>query len=458
MSDQTPRTIVPANLDTPDCIAFGLTFRQLAIISGVAGAGWFAYSSLGPLVPAIVWLIAAIPVAGITVVIALGRRDGLSLDVWLRHGITMRRTPRIQVPGQTATGQPLVTMVAAPAVPAPLRPAATTITGEGVVTVDGTDRCLVACGTTNISLRTGTEQAAVWEDAGLVGLSPGRRYLCVGVPLLESFTVSQMRAVLAHELGHYARGHTRLGAVTYRGMVGIAGTIGRLGPRNPVGLAMLAYGAAYAAVSMAVRRRMEAEADRTAAQAAGREAIVSALRDLPALAIAWEAYLDSYLGLAPGRRVRTGGGPQPVPGGGAPPRPATGAHTGLAEGAGPHPVGLAPAGRGPYRVAGSGPWGSGPDGPAAGHPSRRRRRTRRGATHRRFRRTHRDDRPDACPPRGQAALLPGRSAGRGTQSHVGYRPGSTGHGQGWQPARARAGRLAGREPVGRRERHPGHVG
>ena len=59
---------------------------------------------------------------------------------------------------------------------------------------------------------------------------------------------------------------------------------------------MLVYGAGYAAVSMAVLRRMEAEADRVAAQAAGGEAVASALRDSAALAIAWEAYLDSYLG------------------------------------------------------------------------------------------------------------------------------------------------------------------
>jgi Zn-dependent protease with chaperone function len=45
-----------------------------------------------------------------------------------------------------------------------------------------------------------------------MGRRAGRRYLYLGVPILQVLTVSQLRAVLAHELGHYSRGHTRFGA------------------------------------------------------------------------------------------------------------------------------------------------------------------------------------------------------------------------------------------------------
>ncbi|HEU4542748.1 MAG TPA: M48 family metallopeptidase [Jiangellaceae bacterium] len=54
--------------------------------------------------------------------------------------------------------------------------------------------------------------AAVSERTHLLGVIGGRRYLYIGVPLLQALTVSQLRAVLAHEFGHYSHSHTRLGA------------------------------------------------------------------------------------------------------------------------------------------------------------------------------------------------------------------------------------------------------
>jgi hypothetical protein len=166
MADDLPRAAVPADIDTPDTIAWGLSFRQLAIIGTVAGAGGLIYSRFGPLLPAMVWVIAAVPVAGVTVVVALGRRDGLPLDVWLRHGLAVHRVPAVQAPGRTRTGQPLVDVTAAPPVPAPLRTAATVIATDGTLTVDGAARCVIACGTTNVALRTGPEQGALLGGFG----------------------------------------------------------------------------------------------------------------------------------------------------------------------------------------------------------------------------------------------------------------------------------------------------
>ena len=40
--DTTPRAVVPANVNEPDRIAFGLTFRQLAIVGGVGLLGFGA--------------------------------------------------------------------------------------------------------------------------------------------------------------------------------------------------------------------------------------------------------------------------------------------------------------------------------------------------------------------------------------------------------------------------------
>jgi hypothetical protein len=165
-NEDIPKAAVPADVDTPDQIAWGLTFRQLAILAAVGAAGWLLYSSFGALLPPLVWLVAAIPVAGVTVVVALGRRDGLSLDVWLRHAVTLRRTPAVQVPGHARQGRPLVATCEAPVAPAPLRRPATSIAADGTLTVEGASRCVIACGTTNVALRTAEEQAALLDGFG----------------------------------------------------------------------------------------------------------------------------------------------------------------------------------------------------------------------------------------------------------------------------------------------------
>jgi Zn-dependent protease with chaperone function len=137
--------------------------------------------------------------------------------------------------------------------------------------------------------------AAVREDAKLLGLRRGRRHLYVGVPLLQAFTVDQVRAVLAHELGHYSQRHTRLGMLTYRGMDTIDQTIVRVGPGSLAGGMLRLYRQLYLLVSLAVRRRQELEADRAAVRVAGRQAMGSVLRHLPAVSAAWAFYLDSYV-------------------------------------------------------------------------------------------------------------------------------------------------------------------
>ncbi len=140
--------------------------------------------------------------------------------------------------------------------------------------------------------------AAVWEDAGRVGLGRGKRYLYLGVPLLQALTVTQVRAVIAHELGHYARGHTVFGAVAYRGGRSIEHTIDDIGPRRVAGMLLTVYAALYFAVALAVMRRMEVEADRAAARVAGTTATREALKALPRLNAAWEATVEGCIEVA----------------------------------------------------------------------------------------------------------------------------------------------------------------
>ncbi|WP_136517926.1 M48 family metallopeptidase [Cellulomonas telluris] len=153
--------------------------------------------------------------------------------------------------------------------------------------------------------------AAVAEDARLLGLVGGRRRLYLGVPLLQALDVAQLRSVLAHELGHYSRNHTRLGAVAYRGRAVILTTVGQLS--GVAGWLLRGYARLYLVVSASVSRRQELEADELSVRVAGRAVAQATLREVPVVDAAWSFYTSAYLaegwesGLAPTARGFFGG-------------------------------------------------------------------------------------------------------------------------------------------------------
>ncbi|MFD0784082.1 PrgI family protein, partial [Micromonospora azadirachtae] len=77
------RARMPADVDAPDKVAYGLTFRQLAILAVAALAFYGAWRFLHQLVPVPVLVGAAVVLGAVVFAIAVGRRDGLPLDVWL---------------------------------------------------------------------------------------------------------------------------------------------------------------------------------------------------------------------------------------------------------------------------------------------------------------------------------------------------------------------------------------
>ncbi|MEU4155968.1 M48 family metallopeptidase [Actinoplanes sp. NPDC026670] len=137
--------------------------------------------------------------------------------------------------------------------------------------------------------------AAVSEDTKALGLIAGTRRLYLGMPLLQTFTVDQLRSVIAHELGHYSGSHTRLSAVAYRGRAAMHETLSRVGKWNVFGWVFKGYGMLYLLVSNAVTRRQEFEADQVSVRVAGVEAAVSAMRELPVVDTAWDFYFGRYV-------------------------------------------------------------------------------------------------------------------------------------------------------------------
>ncbi|MCP2360638.1 Zn-dependent protease with chaperone function [Nonomuraea thailandensis] len=139
--------------------------------------------------------------------------------------------------------------------------------------------------------------AAVSEDTRLLGLRATRRRMFIGLPLLQTLTVDEMRAVLGHELGHYSGAHTRLGAPVYRGRVSLIATVQGLHNHPFVQRLFTWYAKLYLRVSQAVSRRQELEADQLAVAIGGRQAMAGALRKIHATATGWDLYVSNYLSL-----------------------------------------------------------------------------------------------------------------------------------------------------------------
>ena len=153
---------------------------------------------------------------------------------------------------------------------------------------------------------TSQANASVSEDARLLGFAVGERTMNLGVPLLLWLEPEELRAVLCHELGHYAGRHTRFGAITHRGAASLRSTLFRLrmtaqSDEARIGYTWLfqaaigAYAWVYLRLSLAVRRRQELEADAEAASVVGPEVTAQALRAVHALGITWAGFESRYL-------------------------------------------------------------------------------------------------------------------------------------------------------------------
>lgn len=159
------RARVPADIERPDRIAFGMSGRQVVILAVTGLLLYAAWTAVATLVHPLVFLVAAMPVAAGAFSLAVGRRDGIPLDAWVLAALRHRRSPRRLVPaeGPVIPAPAWVATSAGPGdrlpLPAPLRLPARGITGDGLIDLgsDGTTG-LVAASTVAFGLRTSGEQ------------------------------------------------------------------------------------------------------------------------------------------------------------------------------------------------------------------------------------------------------------------------------------------------------------
>jgi hypothetical protein len=168
LTDEPYRARVPADVDAADKVLYGLTFRQLAILAVAAVIGYCGRQALHDVLPMPVLLGAAVVLGGLVFGLAVGRRDGLAMDVWLLAAVRYSRRPRAL--STTDTTAKIPQWVQAPAskmmLPAPLKLPADAVDEHGEIHLAGTRAVMVAATSVNLALRTADEQAALIDTFG----------------------------------------------------------------------------------------------------------------------------------------------------------------------------------------------------------------------------------------------------------------------------------------------------
>ena len=127
----------------------------------------------------------------------------------------------------------------------------------------------------------------------LLGLLAGAPIVGLGLPLLDVLTVDQLRAVVAHELGHLHRHDSRLRAVVYRARVSMERAVdGLAGPLQAV---FRAYERFFLRTTMRVARAQEWAADLDAVRLVGGVTQADALMRSATAALTWESYMSTYV-------------------------------------------------------------------------------------------------------------------------------------------------------------------
>jgi hypothetical protein len=182
---------IPADVDREDRVIGPLTARQLLILAVTGMLLYAAYNVTRHVVPLAVFLILAIPVGVTAAFLALGQRDGISLDRLVLAALRQRMSPqhRVAAPegirpapewltthattttavtgNSTTKGKNRAGTAASAVSPAALRLPAEAVTDTGVIDLGKDGVAVVAvCSTINFGLRTPAEQESLVTSFG----------------------------------------------------------------------------------------------------------------------------------------------------------------------------------------------------------------------------------------------------------------------------------------------------
>lgn len=153
---------IPADIDRPDKIAYGLTFRQLLITATTGGTAAAIYYLFHQLLPIVILSAILLPLIALGIAVALGRRDGLPLDRFALAALLFTRSPKRLVAAPDGVLEPPQWCRLRGKLPAPLRLPVRAIRTDGALELaEGGVAALVETSTLSFHLRTPGEQAAL---------------------------------------------------------------------------------------------------------------------------------------------------------------------------------------------------------------------------------------------------------------------------------------------------------
>jgi len=153
----------------------------------------------------------------------------------------------------------------------------------------------------------GPVNAFVSDRGGVMGFG-SRRVMGIGLPLFSLLSVSEFRAILAHEFAHYYGGDTRLGPWVYKTQTAMMRTFGNIGSIRRIGRIMVLqvlllvvtailkwYFIAFLRIINFISRHQEFRADELACIVAGVEPLEHGLRKIHGGSLAWKFYWESEI-------------------------------------------------------------------------------------------------------------------------------------------------------------------
>ena len=159
---------IPSDVDREDRVIGPLTARQLLIVSVAGLVLYGTYTATSSFVPLAVFLIVAIPIGVAAATLALGQRDGVTLDRLALAALRQRMSPRhrVSAPEGIHTVPEWLDEATSPS-PAALRLPAEAVADTGVIDLGKDGVAVVAvCSTVNFSLRTHAEQESLVASFG----------------------------------------------------------------------------------------------------------------------------------------------------------------------------------------------------------------------------------------------------------------------------------------------------
>lgn len=130
--------------------------------------------------------------------------------------------------------------------------------------------------------------AWVSQRGGIMGIG-SRRVMGLGLPLMQVLSVSQLRAVLVHEFGHYHGGDTKLGPWIWKTRGAIIRTVQGL-EESLLQLPFIWYAKGFLRITHAISRRQEISADALAAKIAGAQHLADSLKIIHGTGFAFNGY------------------------------------------------------------------------------------------------------------------------------------------------------------------------